>query len=450
VKKTLAVLVFILVAACLIAPKFIAPKHQETVVGLVGKINKTPGYSAKIISTDLAWFGSENKVLFTLDMAQVDPSLQAQNIDIELVLDTHYGPLLFSNQGLFGLYATTIKIEGNEQRKVLNWDESTPLYQLSVLGRFMGNINVADKVPPFSNMDNTFQFSGYSGQGELASSGFSYEGNLESIHVVDAYSPLKAEGFYVSVELNASLETIMQGGFYDSTTDFSLNTLSMGTDTQLSGLNIEMGSNLNPVTHLGHLEVSYLINEIISGSFKANDLILITELDNLNNQFFIDYKNFFDTFSTENPSFDETYETLLVFMQENLDELLAAKPEFNIPKLSASFPEGRFNATLTSTLADISTPTIEALTTPEFWLYNTIVKAEIEADQRLVSKLTERFIASQMRAPLNAPEVKQQALMLVEGLVKQGFIRLENTKYKSEIRIENGQGKVFDLSFPLM
>jgi len=55
-----------------------------------------------------------------------------------------------------------------------------------------------------------------------------------------------------------------------------------------------------------------------------------------------------------------------------------------------------------------------------------------------------------MRAPLNAPEVKQQALMLVEGLVKQGFIRLENTKYKSEIRIENGQGKVFDLSFPLM
>ena len=116
-KKTLAVLVFILVAACLIAPKFIAPRHQEKVVELIDNINKTPGYSAKIISTDSAWFGSENKVLFTLNTAQMDPSLQEQNIDIELVLDTHYGPLLFSNQGLFGLYTTTIKIDGNEQKK---------------------------------------------------------------------------------------------------------------------------------------------------------------------------------------------------------------------------------------------------------------------------------------------------------------------------------------------
>ena len=449
-KKILAVLVFILVAACLIVPKFIAPRHQEKVVELIDNINKTPGYSAEIISTDFAWFGSENKVLFTLNTAQMNPSLQEQNIDIELVLDTHYGPLLFSSQGLFGLYTTTVKINGNEQRNFLNWDESSPLYQLSVFGSVMGNIKVADNIPAFSNLEDTFHFSGYSGKGELTSTAFSYEGNLESINVDDTYSPLKAEGFNVSVELNASLDTIMQGGFYDSTTDFSLERLSIGTNTQLSGLNIEMGSNLNQETQLGHMEVSYLISEITSDDFKANDLILVTKLDNLDNQFFINYKNFVDNVPMNNATLEHMYETLLIFMQDNLGELLAAKPEFNIPKFSGTFPEGSFNATLTSRLADISTPSVETLITPEFWFYNTIVKAEIEADQNLVTKLAERFIASQMRAPINAPEVKQQALMFIEGLAQQGLIRLKNAKYKSEITVEDGQGKVFDLSFPLM
>jgi hypothetical protein len=137
-------------------------------------------------------------------------------------------------------------------------------------------------------------------------------------------------------------------------------------------------------------------------------------------------------------------------MQDNIDELLTAKPEFNITDFSGTFSEGSFSASLTSKLADISTPTIDELTIPEFWLYNAIVAANIEADEALVRSLAERFIADKMRAPVTAPEVKQQAQIIIDGLIQQGLMKLENDKYLSEITIEKGQGKIYEMAFPLM
>ena len=449
-KKILAVLVFTLVAACLVAPKFIAPKHQEKVVELISNINKAPGYTANIVTTDSAWFGSENKVLVTFDTTQIDPTIQNENIEAELVIDTHYGPLLFSNQGLFGLYDTEIRFNGDKQRDLINWDEDQPLYELSVLGGFTGNFKIADNIPAFSNTANTFQFSGYAGQGEMTSQGFIYQGSLEQMDVVDGYTPVKAEGFTLSIELNADLATIMQGGFYDSTTDFSLEKLNIGSDTELSGLNIEMGSSLDKETQLGSIEIGYLIKDAMFGAYKASDLSLVTELTNLSNTFFIDYNNFSDKLLAEPHSSDAVYDVMFTFMQDNIEELLAAKPEFNITDFSGTFPEGSFNATLTSKLADIDTPSLDALFIPEFWLYNSIVSSNIEADESLVINLTEQFIANKMRAPVNAPEVKQQALMIIDSFVQQGLIKLEDEKYKSEITIEDGQGKIYDFVFPLI
>jgi hypothetical protein len=137
-------------------------------------------------------------------------------------------------------------------------------------------------------------------------------------------------------------------------------------------------------------------------------------------------------------------------MQDNIYELLTAKPEFNITDFSGTFSEGSCSASLTSKLADISTPTIDELTIPEFWLYNAIVAANIEADEALVRSLAERFIADKMRAPVTAPEVKKQAQIIIDGLIQQGLMKLENDKYLSEITIEEGQGKIYEMAFPLM
>lgn len=449
-KKILAVLVFTLVAACLVAPKFIAPKHQEKVVELISNINNAPGYTANIESSNLAWFGSENKVLVTFDTAQVDPTIHGGTLAVEITIDTHYGPLLFASQGVFGLYHTDIRFVGDNLRNYVNWDASQPFYELSVLGGFTGNFKLADAIPAFTNPADTVQFSGYTGQGQMSDQGFIYQGNSEQMGLVDGYTPITAEGFAISVELNANLASIMQGGFYDSTTDVSLNKLKIGDDAAFSGINIEMSSSLDPDTQLGSLQIAYLIKDAMMGNFTASDLSFVTELTKLSNKFFMDYKKFSDKALAESQSSDAVYEVLFTFMQDNIGELLAAKPEFNITDFSGTFPDGSFTASLTSNLADINTPTLDELFIPEFWLYNAVVAANIEADEPLVRNFAEQFIARKMRAPVNAPEVKQQALMIINSFVQQGLIQLDDDKYKSEITIEDGQGQIYDSAFPLM
>lgn len=449
-KKILAVLVFTLVAACLVAPKFIAPKHQEKVVELISNINKAPGYTANIVSTNSVWFGSENKVLVSFDATQFDPTIQDGVIEAEITIDTHYGPLLFSSQGLFGLYKTDIRFAGDKLRDYVDWDEGQPFYELSVLGGFTDNFKIADTIPEFTNPADTVQFSGYAGQGQMSDQGFIYQGNLNQMDVVDGYTPIKAEGFSISIELNADLASIMQGGFYDSTTDLSIEKLNVGGDTEFSGLNIELGSSLNQETQLGNIQVAYLIKNAMIGTFTASDLSFVTELTKLSNKFFMDYKKFSDDVLAGSPSSDTSSDALFAFMQNNIGELLAAKPEFNITDFSGTFPKGSFNATLTSKLADIEAPTIDELLIPEFWLYQALVTAKIEADEPLIRDFAEQFIASKMRAPVTAPEVKQQALMIINSFVQQGLIQLDDGKYKSEITIEDGQGKIYDSAFPLM
>ncbi|NLQ16897.1 YdgA family protein [Marinomonas sp. M1K-6] len=449
-KKALILFAFILVSACLLLPKFIAPKHQEKVVELIDIIDKTPGYSAQIISTDFAWFGSENKVILSLDMAQIDASLSEDKVQIELTIDTHYGPLLLSGQGLLGAYETDIRLEGSQQRTLFNWDEDQPLYLLSVLGGISGNIKLADTVPMLSNLDNTFQFSGYTGTGALTSDSFTYQGALKKMEIMGDYTSINAEDFALEMKIDSGLKDITKGGFYDSTTNLSLNKLSIDTNTMLSGLAIKMSSNLDPTTQLGRIEIAYLLKEFLSGDMKANDLMLVTELNKLSNAFFLEYKAFSDQALTNHNAAHAAYQSLFVFLQDNIDTLLAAKPEFNITDLSGTFPEGRFEASLTSTLGDIGDASVEELAMAEFWLYHTLVTANIEVDEVLLTSVAERFIAYQMRAPRNAPEIKQQARIIINNLLQQGLIRLDNGRYNTVINIQNGQGSINNMTFPLM
>jgi len=110
VKKIFAVIAFALVAVCLVTPKFIAPKIQDQVTTLIDKINKTPGYIANIESTESSWFGSTYVISFGLELGMYESAYQNQNIDLQFVLDTKYGPLLFADQGIVGLYEAKLKI----------------------------------------------------------------------------------------------------------------------------------------------------------------------------------------------------------------------------------------------------------------------------------------------------------------------------------------------------
>ena len=449
-KKIFAVIAFALVAVCLVTPKFIAPKIQDQVTTLIDKINKTPGYIANIESTESSWFGSTYVISFGLELGMYESAYQNQNIDLQFVLDTKYGPLLFADQGIVGLYEAKLKIAADEQRQILTWDEAEPLYQLSAVGGFDGGIKIEDTIPAFSKLESDLTFSGYNGEGKISSDSFSYEGLLALVNLDDPYQPVKAENITLSMEMEAGLESILKGGFYNSTTNFSIESFTVGTDITASNLSMLVEMILDEETQLGTLKVDYLAKEFIYNEYQTSDLTLKTELTKLSNQFFLDYTSFNNSLVDQSLASDDFLIEQLSFLQDSFKELLSHQPEFNITDFSAAFPEGSFNASLTSKLNDIETPTFDEILIPEFWLYNTLASINIEADDVLISNLAERFLAKQMRTTIDSPDVKQQARVIINSFEQQGFIFHEDGQYRSKITLKNGQGNINGRLFPLM
>ena len=179
---------------------------------------------------------------------------------------------------------------------------------------------------------------------------------------------------------------------------------------------------LDEETQLGTLKMGYLAEEFNYNEYKVSDLTFMTELDKFSNLFFMDFASFNERLVEQNLTSADFIMEQFVFLQDNLDELLSHQPEFNITDFSASFPEGSFKANLTSKLADIETPTLEEMLVPEFWLYYTLAKINIEADDALINNLAERFLANQMRTTIDSPDVKQQAQIIINCFAQQGFL----------------------------
>lgn len=442
-KKVLITLVFALVATCLVAPKFIASKYQEKVTDIVKNIDNETGYSATIESTESSWFGSKTKVLLSFDMTNFDPSFQGKNIETELVLNTHYGPLLFSSQGVIGLFATDIQLQGEKQRQYLDWAAKSPLYNASIVSGLFGDLKFADNVPAFSNKMKTLMVSQYSGHGKLTAKKLTYDGGFKEATSNDQI-PTTIKDVKLALNLDANWATIRSEGFYNGDMSLKVGKVSTEPKGELDGLTVTLKTKLNDKTQLGSMQIGYAIKKLTMAGFQANDLNLVTELDNLNNQVFLDYGQLVKSTTNLTPR------QQFGFLQDNIEPILSSKPEFNIVEFSGSTKDGHFTSSLNSKLADVEAPTFAELNDPRFWLYNAIINTNIEADKPLLDTLMKQYVAKKMFAPVESPEVQQQSTRLIDTLLQQGIIKLKDDKYLSEFHAEKGQGKIYDQTFPIM
>ena len=449
-KKALFALALVPVAALIAAPKFIAPQHQDALSDIVANINNAPGYSAELVATQTRWFGSNNTLLLTLDMAQFGYPTQEDALQLELELDSQFGPILFADQGVFGLFNTQISVAAPTLRNALSWDETQDFYRLSILGDTSGNLKLMDVIPELRSLDNELTFRGYSGQGEITSDTIRYQGVAEDTQLSNGYTTIKAEDFGVSIDLDAGIETLLQGGFYGSEMTFTLNALEVNDRTKLSGLKVALSTAFDQKTALGNIGIGYFADAVTHQDITVSDLAVVTELNRLSNRFFLDYKAFAENMLAQNTLNHDLYDPLLIFLQENIDTLLSENPEFNITEIRATFPQGRVSASVTSAIVGMENPTLNALLTPEYWLYHTVAKANIKVDAALLNNLVERFIANQTGASASAPHVKERARMMIQPFVQQGFIRFVDGQAETQAVLENGQVDVYGTVFPLM
>lgn len=449
-KKALLALALVPVAALIAAPKFIAPQHQEALLDMVANINKAPGYSAELVATQTRWFGSNNTLLLTLDMEQLGYLISDDNLQFELELESTFGPLLFTDQGMFGLFNTQINIAAPTLRNELNWDEQKAFYQMSVQGDTSGNLTLTDSIPVFSSIDNELTFGGYRGQGKITSDTIRYQGIAEKTQLSDAYTTIEANGFGVSVILDAGIDTLLQGGFYNSGTELTLNALNIDNSAMFSGLKIALSTTYDQETDLGNIGIGYFAEAITYDDIAVTDFALVTELNRLSNRFFLDYKAFTEDVLTQNMINSGLYGPILAFVENNIATLLNENPEFNIKELRATFDQGSASASLSSSVVGISDLNLNTLFSPEYWLYHTVAKASIKVDAPLLNNLVERFIANQTGAPASAPYVKDQARMMIQPLVQQGLIRFVDGQAEMQAALEKGLLDVNGTQFPLM
>ncbi|WP_394182362.1 YdgA family protein [Marinomonas posidonica] len=455
-KKILAVLVFVLLAACLIAPKFIAPKYQEQLSQLVTNLNSAPGYGARLDTLEEGWFISKSVLHLSYDLSMIDPNLYGQKLEADLVLDAHFGPLLLSDTGVVGLFDVHAYYAGDSLRDRLNWPEGQAFFDASVIMDLMGNIESVDQIPAFDINEGEFTFSGYKGEGTFTSNSIAYQGQIEQLNLDKYDDKMQLANTQLALNIQNGADVLASGGFYNGDISIGFDQFSLGsqntpTELEVNGASLLVTSLLDTDSQLGEIVSRYAVDNVRSDEFSADELALVVEMTNLSNQFFLDYKTFSDAVLADgNVSPDELTIALFTFITDNIDELLSHQPELNMTEFSGRLAEGSFHATLNSRLKDINgSVSLDQLLDQNFWLWNLIVNSNIQADDALVTHLGERYLAQQMRTTVDSPQVKQQVQMLLNNFVQQGFIKRENDQLMTEIKIANGQGKIYDFPFPL-
>ncbi len=448
-KKTLAVFVFVLLAACLIAPKFVAPKYQEQVSQIVTKLNLAPGYKASLDKLEETWFTSKSVLHLSYDLSMIDPNLYGQKIEADVVLDTHFGPLLISDVGLVGWYTTKAHYAGDPLRDKLHWAADKAFFEASIVMDLLGNISTQNQIPEFDLENGLLTFSGYQGEGTLGSNGVLYDGKVDLIKLDSPQQQVSLSNSQINISIEDSLTTLASGGLYNGNISVGFDDLTIGPDVNISGTKLLITSILNADTQLGEVITDYSIDHFSSPELMVDDLSFVLEMKHLSNQFFLDYKTFSESMLTDTNNPEEIYLQLFSFLTDNMGELLVHNPEMNVTDFSGRLTEGEFSATLHSRLKEMDAPSLEQLLDPQFWLWNMIVDTKIQADDTLVTHLGERFLATQMRTTTDSPQLKQQVQMMIGNFVQQGFIKRDNDKLMTEINIANGQGKIYDFPFPL-
>ncbi|BFM51264.1 DUF945 family protein [Marinomonas sp. THO17] len=456
-KKILAVLVFVLLAACLVAPKFIASNYEEKVSQLVTNLNTAPGYQVTMESLEDTWFTSKKVVHLAYDLASIEPSLSGKKIEVDLILDAHYGPILLSANGLLGLFELHAYYAGDTLRDSLNWPADQAFYDASVVMNLTGKIDVVDQIPAFDMADGNFTFSGYHGKGAFTDQGIDYRSQVNQVNLDKPYEKMSLTNTQLTINIRNGVEALSSGGLYDGDIAFGFEQLTLGSQDKPTELNIQgakvlVSSLLDQTSQLGKIINHYSVDKVSNAEFNADNLSFAVEITNLNNQFFLDYNTFLNSFlSEDDASAEEINLALIGFFTDKIEELLSHNPELNITDLSGHLAEGSFKATVNSRLKDMAGPlSIEQLMDQNFWLWHLILNGNLQADESLITSLGERYLAQQMRTTVDSPQVKQQVQILLNNFIKQGLIQREKDKLMTEISIADGQGKINNFPFPLM
>lgn len=457
----------IAVAAALITPKMVASQVETQLNQIVEEINSAHGYKANISALQSNWFSTTGNIRVTIDIEDFSAQDVQKELDdfyLDFEIDAQHGPILTQAENGFGLVNMSVALKHEKLREYLTWSNEQPLYGATVFTDIMGNTSYKDAIEAFTVSDDeqaiNVKFEGYQGKGIFNNNTLSYEGKSKPT----SFSVDQVDMFIGEIDVNmvatASFTEMLQTGLYDSESKMTVETFTFNDKAKdvggkLDKIYFEALSKVNDEKQAANITVTYGVGSIEADQFKAQDVELALEINNISKAFVTAYQDNAQMFSQGSEA--EIQANIMKFAQENLLSLLAAEPQINITSLRATLEDGAFESHLNTSLNGI-TQLPDIAQDPMFWLPHVLANGEIKGSKAVIERFAALAMESQIRsnpqaANMSEEQIKQiaaqQVPQILQTFVQQGFIIENEAGYQTNFNFKDKALTVNNNPIPL-
>jgi len=464
-KKTLSIIIITILSVGIIAPKFVGNQFSTTLYSIADKVNNTPGYTLDIQKINSQWFSTEASLVFSLDTAKlsgVPDTTFAEDYSLVVKINAEHGPFIFNNKSNFALLSWVASIDSQALREHLVWAENKDFYQINGVMNLIGNHSYQDKIEAFS-ADVTpdkvnMLFSGYQGGGEYNGQELTYKGGATDLTASAEEGDFVMKDFTIDMKITATLEQIFNSSLYDSETKINFSSAKFNNideNINLTDLYVSASSFLDIEKQQGSMQLSYGVKAANVNEYHVEDIALDIAVNNISEKFVKAYQKFSQTLGDLTP--EDMQKKMLGFAENNLLTLLSTEPQINFTSLRGTFPEGKINGTMHTSLVDVST-----LPTPiedqKFWLAHALVNGKVTGDKAVIELFAKQLMKQQIQANPQAQDMSvaeieqmaaQQVPQMLEMLAQQGLLVTTDSHYTTDFALKDSQFKVNEKLIPL-
>lgn len=452
----------------LVAPKFTGAGINEGLDNFVANVNTAPGYTATIESRETSWFSSaavvkvgiDPAMFADLDLAPSDMQ-NFEELSANINVTAQHGPFLTLNGLGLGLSAWKAEVDESVLREYLSYADDKRFYSVAGKVSLFGGLSFEDTMPKFTVIaqdgdDESITVSGWSGKGTASSGGATYAGATDLVTVSADGVTFEMKSLTLESSIEGDWTAAMKGDFYNSTSQFGITSISLDmpmldTKASLDKLIVDVKTEKSEDGKLMDMDINYAVESIEAPQFSGRDLIVKSEINNLERAFFKAYQE-----ASANPA--QMEQAMADIIETKLLPQLQASPEFNITEMSGKVADGNFSGKIMTKVTGINSLP-EPLEDPAFWASKTVVDSKLKLDKAMALWVGEQVVISQIQADPNAAgmtneEIKAIAAEQVEGMIgmfaQQGMITVNaDGEYEMTFTMQDGQAMLNGNPMPL-
>ena len=463
-KKTLSIIVVLLLGFALIGPKFAGMTFNQKVDDYIDAVNAQGVYEITMLEREQTWFSSTAEIKAKINLPNAAQQGDIQDWSANFQIEAQHGPFLTRSGFGIGWLDWAVTLIVNELPPSFKIASQDPIYQASGKMGLFADTSYQDRILAFTYTEPTmgmvFSTDGWQGQGHFSSSSFMYEGLLSNMKMglPDTYD-LMIDELQVSSDTQASIMDMLSGSFYNgnaalSMSELKLNNLVDKSSAQVSNLTLNSSIDFDSGSGLADTTTNLTLDSFTNAELTLKDTVLVLEVNNLQEAFFKAYQQM-NKEIMESP--DRAQSIMQETMQNHLLGQLSADPEFNLSKFEAVLNDGNINMSSNSKLVGISAlpDTLESNT---FWLEHLASTAQMNVDESAALFIAKTFIEGQLAGNPQLAEMEpeqfkqviaQQSVATINSMVQQGLLEKTENGYSMSFTLNDGKATLNGKAMPI-